>query len=377
MVGFSLAASFSSIAADETRAAWTASPVAVDVSRLGDVERSALARCGSGEAALMATARVLLARKLAGGPLPELDGIAEVQRAEGEPHPWPRAWAARAHTLGDAAMAKLDAWLGDARRTRRCGVASGTGADGTTTLVVLVVDALADLAPLPMRARTGQWLSLEARLRTSVRGASVVVLGPNGGTHTVPSWIDGSMVRARFAAEAPGQVSVQVVADLPTGPRPVLEADVLVDVDPSAMPAAGTAPGEDSAGSGTDDDALARMVAATRSGAGLGALVRDARLDTVARAHAQQMVAARELAHDVGDGDPSERLRRAGLDAHTLGENIAHAPTVPLAHRALWRSVSHRMNLLRPDFDRMGLAVARDPSGDAWVVEVFAGGLRP
>jgi hypothetical protein len=35
------------------------------------------------------------------------------------------------------------------------------------------------------------------------------------------------------------------------------------------------------------------------------------------------------------------------------------------------------MNLLRPDFDRMGLAVVRDPSGDAWVVEAFAGGLRP
>jgi len=325
----------------------------------------------------MATARVLLARKLAGGPLPELDGIAEVQRAEGEPHPWPRAWAAQAHTLGDAAMAKLDAWLGEARRTRRCGVASGTAADGTTILVVLAVDALADLAPLPTRARTGQWLSLEARLRTAVRGASVVVLGPNGGTHTVPSWIEGSTVRARFVAEAPGQLSVQVVADLPGGPRPVIEADVLVDVDPSAMPSAGPAPGEDAAGGGADDDALARMVAATRSAAGLGALVRDARLDALARAHAQQMAVARELAHDAGDGDPSERLRRAGLDAHSLGENVAHAPTVTLAHRAVWRSASHRMNLLRPDFDRMGLAVARDPSGDAWIVEVFVGGVRP
>jgi len=377
VVGLSLAVTSVSIAADETRAAWTASPVAVDESTLGDVERTALARCGRGEAALMATARVLLARKLAGGPLPELDGIDEVQRAEGEPHPWPRAWAASAHTLGDAAMAKLEAWLGEPWRTRRCGVASGTARDGTTSLVVVTVDALADLAPLPMRARTGQWLSVEARMRTAVRGASVVVLGPNGGTRTVPSWIEGSTVRARFAAEAPGQLSVQVVADLPTGPRPVIEADVFVDVDPSAMPAAGPAPGEDAAGGGADDEVLARMLAAARSAAGLGALVRDGRLDAVARAHARQMAAARELAHDLGDGDPSERLRREDLDAHALGENLAHAPTVSLAHRALWRSLSHRMNLLRPDFDRVGLAVVRDPGGDAWVVEVFAGGLRP
>ncbi len=377
MIGVALVAGSSSTAADEARAAWTASPVAVDESRLNDLERTALARCGPGESALMGTARVLLARKLAGAPLPELDGIAEVQRAEGEPHPWPRAWAARAHTLGDGAMSRLDAWLGDARRTRRCGVASGIAADGATALVVITVDAIADLAPFPTRARTGQWLSLEVRLRTAARGASVVVLGPTGGTRTVPSWIEGSTVRARFAAEAPGQLSVQVVADLLTGPRPVIEADVFVDVDPATLPGAGPAPGEDAAGTGADDDALARMIAAARSAAGLGALVRDARLDAVAREHAHRMAAAQELAHDAGDGDPSERLREAGLEPHTLGENVAHAPSVALAHRALWRSPSHRMNLLRPEFERAGLAVVRDPSGQLWVAEVFAGGLRP
>lgn len=377
-VGLSLSMGAATSAADETRAAWTASPVAVDESALRDVERIALARCGQGEAALMATARALLARKLAGGTLPELDGIAEVQRAAGEPHPWPRAWAARARTLGDEAVAKLDAWLGDARRTRRCGVASGTAGDGTMTLVVVTVDALADLAPLPTRARTGQWLSLEARLRTAVRGASVVVLDPNGGTRIVPSWIEGATVRARFAAEGPGPLSVQVVADLLSGPRPVIEADVLVDVDPSASPTLGPAPGEeDTLRPGTDDDGLAQMVAAARSAAGLGVLVRDARLDALARAHAQRMAAAHELAHDVGDGDPSERLRQANLDARAVGENVAHAPSVMLAHRAIWRSPSHRMNLLRPDFERIGVAIVREAGGDVWAVELFAGGLRP
>lgn len=377
ILGLSLSVSARAPANDETWAAWTASPIAVDESALGDVERAALARCGQGEAALMATARVLLARKLAGGALPELDGIAEVQRAAGEPHPWPRAWAARAHALGDQAMSNLEAWLGDGRRTRRCGVASGKAADGTTTLVVVTVQALADLSPLPTRARTGQWLSLEARLRTPARGATVVVLGPNGRTRTVPSWIEGGAVRARFAAEGPGQLAVQVVADLPSGPRPVVEADVLVDVDPSASPTIGPAPGEDASGAGPDDEALTRMVGEARSAAGLAPFVRDARLDSLARAHAQQMAAAHELAHDVGDGDPSERLRQASLDAHAVGENVAHAPSVALAHRSIWRSPSHRLNLLRPEFDRMGLAVVRDAGGDAWVVELFAGGLRP
>jgi uncharacterized protein YkwD len=88
------------------------------------------------------------------------------------------------------------------------------------------------------------------------------------------------------------------------------------------------------------------------------------------------MAAAHELAHDAGDGDPLERLRNAGLDACDAGENVAHAASVPLAHRTLWASPSHRANLLGREFDRLGVAVVRDEHGDAWAVETFAGRLR-
>jgi uncharacterized protein YkwD len=88
------------------------------------------------------------------------------------------------------------------------------------------------------------------------------------------------------------------------------------------------------------------------------------------------MAMARELAHDVGDGDPLERLHVAGLDPRSAGENVAHAATVPLAHRALWASPSHRANLLGREYDRVGVGVARDTHGDVWVVETFAGGVR-
>jgi uncharacterized protein YkwD len=80
------------------------------------------------------------------------------------------------------------------------------------------------------------------------------------------------------------------------------------------------------------------------------------------------MMTARALAHDTGDGDPVERLHDAGIAARDIGENIAHAISVPLAHRALWASPSHRANLLG-GFARAGVAVVRDDKGDAWVVE--------
>ncbi|HEY5077754.1 MAG TPA: CAP domain-containing protein, partial [Acidimicrobiia bacterium] len=120
----------------------------------------------------------------------------------------------------------------------------------------------------------------------------------------------------------------------------------------------------------------ASALAATRSAAGEPPLTRDARLDAVARAHAQHMATRRDLAHDAGDGDPDERMRAAGLTARASGENVAHAASVALAQAALWASPSHRANMLRRDFDRLGVAVVRDGRGEVWAVETFASDLR-
>ena len=359
-------------------AASTSSPRAIEASSLGPLERDALGACGPGEAGLRETARVILDRKLRGLPMPELDAIEGAQRAAGEPHPWPRAWAASARSLEhDATLAKLGAWLGaSVERRRRCGVAAGIAADGAHSLVVVAVDAFADLAPLPIHARTGQWLTVEARMRAPATGGRVVVMHADEAPRTVPSWFDGATLRARFAADRPGEMSVQVVADLATGPRPVLEATVFADVDPPARDAEHAAPGEDAAPGASDGDRLAAMVTTARASAGLPPLGRDARLDAVAHAHAARMAAAHELAHDAGGRDPVQRLRDAGLDPRDAGENVAHAASVPFAHRALWTSPSHRANLLGREFDRLGVAVVRDEHGEVWAVETFAGRLR-
>jgi uncharacterized protein YkwD len=169
-----------------------------------------------------------------------------------------------------------------------------------------------------------------------------------------------------------------VVADVAGGPRPVLETTVFVDVEPSRTVEDRPAPGErpdDPADATPDDDRMARMMTAARASAGLPALPRDPRLDRLAADHAARMAATRDLAHDAGDGDPLDRMRAAGLDPHVAGENVAHAPSLALAHRAVWTSPSHRLNLLGRGYDRMGVGVVRDARGEAWVVETFAGGL--
>ncbi len=362
-------------------AAWSASPLPIDEAGLEDVERDALARCGRGEAGLREVARALLARKLEGGSLPELDGIAREQRAAGEPHPWPRAWSAKVRSFEApapraATLSSLETWLGAAAAPlRRCGVATGVAGDGSHALVVVTVEALADLAPLPTRARTGQWLTVEARLRAPAPSASVFVMDPAGAPRAVPSWIEGNLVKARFATERPGELDVQVIADVSGGPRPVLEATVFVDAEPSRGDGDRPAPGEHEAPATTDDDQLARMIAAARASVGLPALRRDPRLDRLAREHASVMASARELAHDAGDGDPLDRMHAAGLDPRLAGENVAHAASLPLAHRAVWASPSHRLNLLGRSYERLGLGVVRDARGEVWVAETFAAGL--
>ncbi len=211
----------------------------------------------------------------------------------------------------------------------------------------------------------------------------VLVLGPSGAPRRVPAWFDGATLRARFALDRPGEFTVQVMATTAIGPRPVVEASVFADAEPPARVRDESAPGKDAATGGASEDgreddslALASMLATARATSGEPPLARDARLDALARTHARSMASGHAVAHDAGEGDPTERLQAAGLTARALGENVAHAATVTLAHRSLWASPSHRANMLRRDFDRIGVAAIRDERGEAWVVELFAAGLR-
>jgi uncharacterized protein YkwD len=351
----------------------SASPVPLDAASLEGIERAALSACGEGDAGLEVVAREILAIKATGDRLPDAAWIERAQRAAGEPHPWARTWAAVAGDgSSDTLLPRLAQWLGEGRALRRCGVASRVLADGTRLLVAVAVDAQADLAALPTRARVGQWLTVEGHVRVRPRSAEVVVLGPGGAPRSLLTAVHADVVSARFAPDRPGAFTVQVVADLGAGPRPVLEADVFADVEPFST--SSTAPGEDAAGGATSDsDALVRMLVASREQSGLHGLEHDRRLDAVALAHSVVMSRTGRLAHDAGDGNPESRVQARGLGARVVGENVARAATATEAHRALWASPSHRMNMLDPDFRKVGVGVAGGSSGEIWVTEIFEG----
>jgi len=334
-------------------------------------------QCRLGDAALSRVAERFARRRSEGSAPLDVSEISFALRAEGSPYVWPRTWTLEGGDLSSpTAVERMRDWLdswGDGGE-RRCGLALTT-ARQRSVLAAVAVDVLADLEPIPVRVRLGNWVDVNATLLVPTSDAKLVVLGPSGAPYTVPTSFDGQKARARFHADRPGAFLIQLLASVAGGPRPVLEASVYADVGPPTSFFGEAAPGEPAQplAAGADQaGALLSMVNQARATEQSPALVRDGALDEIAARHADAMLKLRRIAHDAGDGDPQSRVQQSGLSVLAAGENVAHALDITRAHRALWASPSHRENLLQPRFDRIGIGVAVDPDGSLWVCEVFA-----
>jgi len=100
------------------------------------------------------------------------------------------------------------------------------------------------------------------------------------------------------------------------------------------------------------------LVNAERAKAGLRPLADDPELTEVARQHSADMFARGYFAHDTPEGlTPFDRMRNGHVQFLTAGENLALAPTLPVAHTGLMNSPGHRANILRPQFGRVGIGI--------------------
>lgn len=328
--------------------------------------------CGARDARLDRVAQTLAERKARGQAPLDLPDLALAVQAERVAHVWPRAWVAEGPSR-DALERGYGTYRAAerGRQARACGVGATTTSAGREVLAVISLEVFGELVPIKERVRVGEFLPVEATLGPQARGARVMVKGPVGAPRVLPGGFDAATgkVRATFAADTRGAFVVQVVADTDGGPRPVLEARVFADVPPSY-----TRPKEELvAPPGPPDEALFAQVQKLRDDAGLPRFVRDPKLDAVARAHVEAMIAARSIAHDTGDGDPRQRTEAAGIRAKTVGENVGESREVVGLHRALTESPSHYENLRSTRFERMGVAVVADARGALWGCELFVG----
>lgn len=334
-------------------------------------------QCGSPDAALQSVAE-RLARDSDFGTRPDdLDRLSFALRASGSPYVWPRAWRLPLNNTlsGDELLSHFENWMHsfDDGGERRCGLAAFE--DGKmVTYAAVATDVVADLVvPLPTRARTGQWLNLKVKLLREASEAKVVVEGARNEPAFIPASIVDGYVLARFPVMGPGPWILQVLATMDTGPRPVVDAELIADEVPPKTLQWQPAPGESASSQGQGPaEALFAMLNAARLEEGRKPLERDARLDRLATEHAMAMLASGRIGHDVGDGSPKSRMENAGIFAALAGENVAHAADTVRTHRALWASPSHRSNILHRGFRNVGLGIVRGPDNTVWTCELFA-----
>ena len=122
---------------------------------------------------------------------------------------------------------------------------------------------------------------------------------------------------------------------------------------------------------------MIRAVNAVRGQHGLRPLAVDLRLERAARAHSRTMIRRGSFAH----GDVRRRLAAVGVRGRIYGENLAWGVGSSARASAVVRmwlaSPSHRANLLRPGFRRIGIGTHvgsfRGHGGATIVTADFAG----
>ncbi len=106
------------------------------------------------------------------------------------------------------------------------------------------------------------------------------------------------------------------------------------------------------------ENRMVDLVNGERVKVGVKPLVSDSKIVVVARGHSRDMFVRRYFSHIDPDGnDPLHRMLAGGVSFTVVGENIAYAPDVDVAHSGLMNSEGHRRNILDPQFHRIGIGV--------------------
>ena len=93
----------------------------------------------------------------------------------------------------------------------------------------------------------------------------------------------------------------------------------------------------------------------------------------MARAHSKNMAMQEKLAHELDGKDPGKRAQDAGYKFAYLGENIAAGDDLSAAEAfKLWmNSPQHKDNMLKPEFNQIGIGIYKNDKGQVYYTQVF------
>ena len=107
------------------------------------------------------------------------------------------------------------------------------------------------------------------------------------------------------------------------------------------------------------EDTLLQLLNKERTQRGLKALIMNEKLRNLARSYGTVLFEGGFFSHvsKIDNSSPGDRANKAGVEYTVLGENLAFAPDVYIAHQGLMNSEGHRANILGKDYNKVGLGV--------------------
>lgn len=115
------------------------------------------------------------------------------------------------------------------------------------------------------------------------------------------------------------------------------------------------------------------MVNNERQKKGLSLLKGDASLTELGRVHSADMFKRGYFSHFSPEGENvANRAQKQGITYLVIGENLAYAPNLNLAHDGLMNSAGHRANILSSDYGRVGIGIADSEVYGLMITQVFA-----
>ncbi len=252
------------------------------------------------------------------------------------------------------------------------------GAKRPRYIALLLSRRQIEVSPAPRTAQLGSRWQLTGTLPRGWREPSALALYPDGQLESVEAHVSGRRFTVNVdTGDTSGVLDVSLTAVGPFGPSPLIQLPVVVGDELPRTYRGHAAPDESDIATPAKAEALAfELLNHDRKRFGLEPLARDARLDTIARAHSVDMRDHTFFGHySEATGTPGDRLTVAGYKVAMHGENVAKGGSIQGAEEGLMHSLSHRANILQTRFTHVGIGVAGKRDGDQiqwYLTQLFA-----
>lgn len=287
-------------------------------------------------------------------------------------------------TLAGGTPAEREAYVGSALATmpgniayNRFGVAS-VDRNGLPVSVVVIAVSMLELEPVPRSVAVGTTLRLRGRLDASFGKYEVVVTQPDGSAKEIAERT-GTVLDASIPLASPGVFRIEVLGAGPWGLTVLANFPVYAGMLPPQSLAMRTHEPQASGAAASAESTRARLFELlndSRKQAGAPPLSTHEGLARIAEAHTRDMAEHGFFGHvSPTTGDPSNRVRAAGMRFAIVAENVGIGQSADEVHRALLDSPGHRANVLNPKLTHVGIGVTLQEHGgrsDVVATELFA-----